>query len=69
MNWNKKTRCNKLYMAGGFFSGLTSQTLCPFSCGSDRIFLRNPQRQLASDRYGSFKFKIQLKMIFDLSLI
>ena len=35
MNWNKKTRCNKLYMAGGGFSGLTSQTLRPPSCGSD----------------------------------
>ena len=31
-------------MAGGGFSGLTSQTLRPLSCGSDRISLRNPAR-------------------------
>ena len=31
-------------MAGGGFSGLTSQTSCPLSYGSDRISLRNPAR-------------------------
>ncbi len=39
------TVANKLYMAGGGFSGLTSQTLRPLSCGSDTISLRNPPRQ------------------------
>ena len=28
---------NTLYMAGGGFSGLTSQTLRPLSCGADTI--------------------------------
>ena len=42
---------NNLYMAGGGFSGLTSQTSCPLSCGSDRISLRNPARPHTSDRY------------------
>ncbi len=49
-------------MAGGGFSGLTSQTFCPLSCGSDRISLRNPARQLTSDRYA--KLKIQTKFIY-----
>ena len=49
-NENKKTRHNKLYMAGGVFSGLTSQTYRPLSCGSDRISLRNPARPHTSDR-------------------
>ena len=49
---NKKARKhNKLYMAGGGFSGLTSQTSCPLSCGSDRISFRNPARPHTSDRY------------------
>ena len=41
------TNCN---MAGGGFSGLTSQTLRPLSCGSDRISFRNPARPHTSDR-------------------
>ena len=45
------TGYNKLYMAGGGFSGLTSQTLRPLYCGSDTIFLRNPARPHTSDRY------------------
>ncbi|SHG03114.1 hypothetical protein SAMN05444274_1228 [Mariniphaga anaerophila] len=46
----KKTCGNKLYMAGGGFSGLTSQTLRPLSCGSDTISSRNPARPHTSDR-------------------
>ena len=46
----KKTAHNKLYMAGGGFSGLTSQTSCPLLCGSDRISSRNPDRPHTSDR-------------------
>ena len=41
---------NKLYMAGGVFSGLTSQTSRPLSCGSDTISSRNPARPHTSDR-------------------
>lgn len=41
---------NNLYMAGGGFSGLTSQTSCPLSCGSDTISFRNPARPHTSDR-------------------
>ncbi len=33
-------------MAGGCRLGLTSQTLCPLSCGSDRIFLGNTLQKL-----------------------
>jgi hypothetical protein len=40
-----------LYMAGGVFSGLTSQTTRPLSCGSDTISSRNPARPHTSDRY------------------
>ena len=52
---NKAHGHNKLYMAGGGFSGLTRQTSCPLSCGSDRISLRNPARPHTSDRYGLVK--------------
>jgi hypothetical protein len=45
------TICN---MAGGGFSGLTSQTLRLLSCGSDKISLRNPARPHTSDRYRAF---------------
>ncbi len=45
---------NTLYMAGGGFSGLTSQTLRPLFCGSDRISSRNPARPHTSDRYALF---------------
>jgi len=38
--------------AGGGFSGLTSQTLRPLSCGSDRISVGNPARPHTSDRYA-----------------
>ena len=41
---------NKLYMAGGVLGGLTSQTLRPLSCGSDRISMENPARPHTSDR-------------------
>jgi hypothetical protein len=41
---------NKLDMAGGGFSGLTSQTLRPLSCGTDRISFGNPARLHTSDR-------------------
>jgi hypothetical protein len=44
------TNPNKLYMAGGGFSGLTSQTLRPLSCGSDTISFRNPARPHTSGR-------------------
>ncbi|WP_321289078.1 hypothetical protein [uncultured Sunxiuqinia sp.] len=44
--------CN---MAGGGFSGLTSQTSCPHSCGSDTISFRNPARPHTSDRCVQFK--------------
>jgi len=47
---NKITFANKLYMAGGGFSGLTSQTSCLLSCGSDRISFGNPARPHTSDR-------------------
>ncbi len=47
---NKKPAVNNLYMAGGVFSGLTSQTLRPLSCGSDTISSRNPARPHTSDR-------------------
>ena len=43
---------NNLYMAGGGFSGLTSQTFRPLFCGSDTISSRNPARPHTSDRYG-----------------
>ena len=46
---------HKLYMAGGGFSGLTSQTLCSLSCGSDTIFSRNPARPHTSDRWQQRK--------------
>ena len=49
---NKNTTHNKLYMSGGVFSGLTSQTLRPLSCGSDRISFRNPARPHTNDRYA-----------------
>lgn len=42
-----------MYMAGGGFSGLTSQTSCPLSCGFDRISFRNPARPYTSDRYAA----------------
>ena len=48
------TAHNKLYMSGGGFSGLTSQTLRPLSCGSDTISPRNPARPHTSDRCGLF---------------
>jgi len=51
----EKTPVNKLYMAGGCLSGLTSQTLRPLSCGSDTISSRNPARPHTSDRYGTYK--------------
>jgi len=41
-------------MAGGGFSGLTSQTLYPLSCGSDTISSRNPARPHTSDRYAFY---------------
>ena len=44
-------------MAGGGFSGLTSQTLRPLSCGSDTISVGNPTRPHTSDRYNTFKNK------------
>ena len=47
-------------MAGGGFSGLTSQTSCPLSCGSDRISIRNPARPYTSDRCVALKTTIQL---------
>ena len=46
----ENTGGNKLYMAGGGFSGLTSQTLRSLSCGSDTISSRNPARPHTSDR-------------------
>ena len=52
---NKKPAVNKLYMAGGGFSGLTSQTLRPLYCGSDTISLRNPARPHTSDRYHTLE--------------
>ncbi len=38
-------------MAGGGFSGLTSQTSVATPCGSDRISVGNPARPHTSDRY------------------
>ena len=38
-------------MAGGGFSGLTSQALCVPFYGSDTISSRNPARPHTSDRY------------------
>jgi hypothetical protein len=58
---NKNTIANKLYMAGGGFSGLTSQTFCSFSCGSDRISLRNPTHQIASSFGLILKKELQHK--------
>jgi|GEM_PF-1386733 len=51
----RKAAANKLYMAGGGFSGLTSQTSCPISYGSDKFSLRNPARPHTSDRCVSLK--------------
>ncbi len=53
-----KTAGNNLYMAGGGFSGLTSQTLCPLSCGSDWISVGNPARPHTSDRQTVQKLTI-----------
>ncbi len=52
---NKKPAVNKLYMAGGGFSGLTSQTLRPLSCGSDTPDCIGTARPHTSDRYGKFE--------------
>ncbi len=46
---------HKLYMAGGVLGGLTSQTLRPLSCGSDRIYIENPARPHTSDRWWQGK--------------
>ncbi len=45
-----KTTHNTLYMAGGGFSGLTSQTSCPLSCGSDTPDCIGTARPHTSDR-------------------
>ncbi len=45
------TNCN---MAGGGFSGLTSQTLRPLSCGSDTPDCIGTARPHTSDRYSAF---------------
>ena len=42
------------HMAGGRFSGLTSQTSIATSYRSDRISLGNPAQPHTSDRYVSF---------------
>ena len=41
---------NKLYMAGGGFSNLTSQTSVAIFCVSDRFSLCNPAQPHTSDR-------------------
>jgi len=59
MNANNEINKNQLVticnMAGGGFSGLTSQTSVATPCGSDRISVGNPARPHTSDRYRAFK--------------
>lgn len=61
-----------MYIADGWFSGLTSQAYCPLSCGANRISLGNPARLYTSDRYASFykpKTTIMRKLIVILFVV
>ena len=63
INTNKKTKPNTLYMAGGGFSGLTSQTLRPLSVGLTRFLPEIPPDHIQfSVRLNGKKRNTKLKL-------
>ncbi len=50
---NEKPAVNKIHISAGFGGSPTADSRFAVPCPSDRNALRNPQRQLTSDRWGT----------------